>query len=63
MKVLREHIEGLSHVLSKNLGQTQEAFHFDDLEIRYGKLYYRDKSEPLTIRGGNLRMVNAMAKH
>ena len=51
MEVLKEHIKALYHVLSENLGQTPEAFHFDDFEIRYRKLYYRDKSKSLTIRG------------
>ena len=43
MEVLKEHIKALYHVLSENLGQTPEAFHFDDFELRYGKLYYRDE--------------------
>ena len=55
MKVHREHIEGRE--LSEETGQTPEAFHFDNFELRDGKLYYKDKSTPFTIRGGKLRSV------
>ena len=62
MEVLKEHLKALYHVLSKHLGQTPEAFHFNDFKIKYGKLYYRDKSKPLTIRGGKLRLFGEIAK-
>ena len=42
-------------------GQTTEAFHFDDFEIRDRKLYYRDKSTSVTIKGGKLRLVDDIA--
>ena len=47
-EVHKEHVRALYHVLSENLEQTPEAFHLDDFEIRYGKLYYRDKSTSLS---------------
>ena len=33
-----------------------------DFKIRYGKLYYRDKSKFLTIRGGKQRSFGEIAK-
>ena len=48
-------VVGLYRKLSKSLGQTPEAFHFDDFEFRDGKLYYRDKSAPLMNKRGELR--------
>ena len=62
MKVLREHIEGLYQKLYEETGQTPEAFHVDNFEIRDGKLYYRDKSTSLMIRGGKLRSVGEIVK-
>ena len=61
-KVLKEHIKALYHVLSENLEQTPEAFHFDDFEIGDEKLYYRDKRKSLTIRRGKLRSFGEIAK-
>ena len=61
-EVLREHVKPLYHVLSEETGQTPEAFHFNDFELRDGKLYYRDKSTSLTIRGGKLRLVGEIVK-
>ena len=46
--------------LSEITGQNPDAFHFDNFELRDGKLYYRDKSTPLTIRGERLRSVSAI---
>ena len=36
MKVIKEHIEGLYRELSKETGDTHEAFHFDNFELRDG---------------------------
>ena len=47
-------------MLSKETGQTPEAFHFDDFELRDGKLYYKDKSTPLMIKGAKLRSAGAI---
>ena len=44
------------------MGKTSEAFHFDYFELRDGELYYKGKSTPLTIRGGKLRLVGAIAE-
>ena len=35
----------------KRTGQTPEAFHSDDFEVRDGKLYYRDKSTKRRSKG------------
>ena len=57
MKVLREHLKALYRKLSENIGQTSEAFHFNNFELRDRELYYKGKIRPLTIRGGKLRPV------
>ena len=44
------------------MGKTSEAFHLDYFELRDGELYYKSKSTPLTIRGGKLRLVDAIAE-
>ena len=44
------------------MGETSELFHLDYFDLRDGKLYYKDKSTPLTIRGGKLRSVGAIAE-
>ena len=54
-------VEGLYQKLSKCLHQTPEAFNFHDFTIRDGKLYYRDKSAPLTNKRGELRWVGVIA--
>ena len=43
------------------MGKTSEAFYFDDFYLRNGKLYYKDKNEPLTKKGGKLRSVGVIA--
>ena len=42
-------------MLSGETGQTLEVFHFNNFELRDGKLYYKGKSKSLMIRGGKLR--------
>ena len=46
----------------KPINQTPEVFQFDDFELRYGILYYGDKSEPLKTRTGNLRKIGEIVK-
>ena len=60
MEVLREHVKALYHVLSEETAQTPEAFH--DFELRGGKLYYKDKSTSLMIKGGMLRSACVIVK-
>ena len=50
-RVLKDKVEGLYQKLSESEHQNPEVFHFDLFEIRDGELYYKNKSEPLTIRG------------
>ena len=61
-KVLREHVEGLYQKLFKSMGQTPDAFRFDNFEIRDGKLYCRDKSAPLMNKRGELRSVGVIGE-
>ena len=61
-KVLREHVEALYRKLSDNMGQTPEAFYFDDFELRGGDLYYKGKSMSLMIREGKLRLVRVIVE-
>ena len=49
-------VKKLYRELSEITGQAPEAFQFDNFEHRDGKLYYRDKITPLTIRGGKLTL-------
>ena len=42
------------------MGQTPEAFHFDDVKIKDGKLYYRNKITPLTNKQYRLRLVGVI---
>ena len=55
-------VEGLYRKLSRSLHQTPEIFHFNDFELRDGKLYYRDKSNPLTNNWGKLRDVGVITE-
>ena len=48
--------------LSENLGQKPEAFRFDNIELRNGKLYQKGKSKSLMIKGGKLRKVGIIAE-
>ena len=61
-RLLRDRVEGLYEKLSKKWERTSEVFHFDLFELRDGKLYFRDKSKPLTTRDGKLRSVKEIRK-
>ena len=66
MEALRECVNGLNQKISESMGQTPEAFHFDNLELRNGELYYTGKGKGkdmlLTTRGGKLRSVGEIVK-
>ena len=51
-RVLINQDEGLCERLSKKLPRTSEVFHYDLFELRNSKLYFRDKSTPLTSKKG-----------
>ena len=55
-------VEGLYQKLTEVTCQTPEAFHFDDFELRDGKLYYRDKINPLTNKRRKLRDVGVIVE-
>ena len=61
-RVKEAQVEGLYRKLYEITGQTQEAFHFDDFEIKDGKLYYRDKTTPLTNKWNRLRSVGVIVE-
>ena len=42
--------------------RTSEVFHYDLFELRNGKLYFRDKSIPLTTKKGGLKLVKEIMK-
>ena len=47
-RVLINRVEGLYDRLSQKLPRTSEVFHYDLFALRNSKLYFRDKSTPLT---------------
>ena len=49
-------------MLSEETGQTPEVFHFNNFELRDGKLYYKGKSRSIMIRGGKLRSFGEILK-
>ena len=60
--MLRDWVEGLFKTLSQKWARTSEVFHYDLFELRDGRLYFRDKSKPLTTRDGKLRSVKEIKK-
>ena len=61
-RVSRDRVEGLYEKLSQGKARTSEVLHFDLFELRDGKLYFRDKSTPLTTKNGGLNSVNEIVK-
>ena len=62
MEVLKEHVKMVYLVLSENLDQTLEEFHYDYFKIRDGKLYCRNKVKSLTTIKGKLRSFGEIEK-
>ena len=60
--MLRDQVEGLHEKLSQGKARTLKVLHFDLFELRDGKLYFRDKSTPLTTKRGGLKSVNEIVK-
>ena len=57
-RLLINRVESLYERLSQKLARTSEVFHYDLFELRDGKLYFRDKSKPLTTKkGGKNRLT------
>ena len=56
MEVLKEHVKALHKMLFEGTGQTREALHFDNFELRDGELYYKGKSKSLMIKGGKAKV-------
>ena len=61
-RVLTNRVEGLYSKLSQKLPRTSEVFHYNLFELRNGKLYFRDKSIPLTTKKGGLKLVKEIMK-
>ena len=61
-RVLINRVKGLHNKLSQKWARTSEVFHYDLFKLRDGKLYFRDKSKPLTTRDGKLRLVKEIKK-
>ena len=61
-RVFINQVEGLYERLSQKLPRTSEVFHYDLFELRNSKLYFRDKSTPLTTRKGGLKSVKELMK-
>ena len=47
-------------LLSENIGETPEEFHYDYFKLKDGELYYRGKRKPLTTKGV-LKLVAMLA--
>ena len=60
-RLLINQVEGLSEIVS-NIGKNLEVFHYDLFELRDGKLYFRDKSKPLTTKKGGLKLAKKIMK-
>ena len=48
--------------MSQKLAITSEVFHYDMFELRDEKLYFRDKSKPLTTKRGGLKSAKEVMK-
>ena len=60
--MLINRVEGLCERLSQKLPRTSEVLHCDLFELRDGKLYFRDKSKPLTTKKGGLKLAKELMK-
>ena len=61
-RLLINWVEGLYERLSQKLPRTSEVFHYDLFELKDGKLYFRDKSNPLTTKIGGLKSAKETMK-
>ena len=48
--------------MSQKLARTSEVFHYDLFELRNSKLYFRDKSTPLTTKKRGLKLAKEIMK-
>ena len=61
-RVLINWVEGLYERLSQKLPRTSEVFHYDLFELRNSKLYFSNKSTPLTTKKGGLKSAKEIMK-
>ena len=50
-KLMKDYVRDLYKMLSENIGETPEEFHYDYFKLENGELYYRGKRKPLTTKG------------
>ena len=60
--MLINRVEGSYERLSQKFARTSEVFHYDLFELRNGKLYFTDKSKPLTTKKGGLKSAKEIMK-
>ena len=59
-KLMKDYVRDLYKMLSENIGETQELFHYDYFKFEDGELYYRGSRKPLTTEG-KLKSVGMIA--
>ena len=57
---MKDYVKDIYIKLSENIGETPELFHYDNLKLEDGELYYRGSRKPLTTEG-KLRSVGMLA--
>ena len=50
-KLMKDYVKDLYKMLSENIGETPEEFHYDYFKLEDGELYYRGKRKPLKTKG------------
>ena len=48
---MKDYVKDLYKMISENIGETPEKFHYDYFKLENAELYYRGKRKPLTTKG------------
>ena len=59
-KLMKDYVRDLYKMLSENVGETPELFHYDYFKLEGGELYYIGNRKPLTTEG-KLKSVGMLA--
>ena len=59
-KVMKDYVKDLYKILSENIDETPELFHYDYFKLEGGELYYIGNRKPLTTEG-KLKSVGMIA--
>ena len=59
-KLMKDYVKDLYKMLSENIGETPELFHYDYFKLEGGELYYIGSRNPLTTEG-KLKSVGMIA--